>query len=47
MVDFDYLNFEDIEGNNLLMQSVAKNDLNSIKQLIDLKINLNHHNKKR
>jgi hypothetical protein len=44
MTNFDYINFEDITGSTLLMQSVAKNDIDNVKELIKLGSNINHEN---
>lgn len=44
MDNFDYINFEDINGNSLLMQSVAKNDVPTVEKLIRLGSNINHAN---
>jgi hypothetical protein len=44
MTNFDYINFQDITGSTLLMQSVAKNDIDNVKELIKLGSNINHEN---
>lgn len=44
MENFDYLNFEDIKGNTLLLQSVIKGNVQEVEQIILLGSDINHIN---